>query len=81
MDNSRLTFEGYSSRNVTLNAQPKDQLVQAVICRWWYCIEWPRKEDAHLVEKEAKQFYHKMAGYEGVQIGVEVSAFIFHRTR
>lgn len=43
-------------------------MVQKLLCRWWYAMEWPAKEDI----TPAPPLYEALEGYPGVYIGVEV---------
>ena len=44
-------------------------MVQKLLCRWWYAMEWPAKEDL----RPAPVSYEALEGYPGVFICVEVS--------
>ena len=44
-------------------------MVQKLLCRWWYAMEWPAKEDLG----PAPESYEALEGYPGVFICVEVS--------
>lgn len=43
-------------------------MIQKLLCRWWYAIEWPAKEDLRPVPP----LYEALEGYPGVFICVEV---------
>ena len=45
-------------------------MVQKLLCRWWYAMEWPAKEDL----QQAPASYEALEGYPGVFICVEVCA-------
>lgn len=45
-------------------------MVQKLLCRWWYAMEWPAKGDL----RPAPASYEALEGYPGVFICVEVSA-------
>lgn len=47
-------------------------MVQKLLCRWWYAMEWPAKEDL----RPAPSSYEALEGYPGVFICVEVSALL-----
>jgi len=60
-DNSRLLFTGYGTRAIPASAaDPKKLLVAAVVCRWWYCMDWPPTELKAISEKKPKKFYMKV---------------------
>lgn len=44
------------------------ELIQKLLCRWWYALEWPAKEDL----RPAPPSYEALEGYPGVFICVEV---------
>lgn len=46
----------------------KGEMVQKLLCRWWYAMEWPAKEDV----KPAPPSYEALEGYPGVFVCVEV---------
>lgn len=46
------------------------EMIQKLLCRWWYAIEWPAKEDL----KPAPPSYEALEGFPGVFICVEVRA-------
>mmetsp|Transcript_8965 Transcript_8965/g.20203 ORF Transcript_8965/g.20203 Transcript_8965/m.20203 type:complete len:206 (+) Transcript_8965:44-661(+) len=45
----------------------KGELVQKLLCRWWYAIEWPSKAD---LAKAAPVGFEQLDGYPGVYICV-----------
>lgn len=45
----------------------KGEMIQKLLCRWWYAIEWPAKEDL----KPAPPSYEALEGFPGVFICVE----------
>lgn len=47
---------------------PKGQLIQKLLCRWWYAIEWPTAED---LIKSVPSGYEQLEGYVGVFICVK----------
>ena len=47
----------------------KGALVQKLICRWWYAIEWPSKAD---LSKPVPPGFEQLDGYPGVYICVKV---------
>uniref|UniRef100_A0A7S2WPV8 Uncharacterized protein n=1 Tax=Rhizochromulina marina TaxID=1034831 RepID=A0A7S2WPV8_9STRA len=57
----------------------KGQLVQKLICRWWYAIDWPSPAD---LAKPVPAEYEPLDGYPGVYIcikGGEMGNIIDHR--
>lgn len=58
----------YLARALPSNWQ--GEMVQKLLCRWWYAIEWPAKADL----KPPPSSYLALEGYPGVFIGVEVRA-------
>lgn len=44
------------------------ELVQKLLCRWWYAMEWPAKQDVI----PAPANYVALEGYPGVYVCVEV---------
>lgn len=48
------------------------EMVQKLLCRWWYAMEWPAKEDL----KPAPPSFEALEGYPGVFICVEVRAAV-----
>lgn len=56
----------YSFSMVSLCSQ--GEMIQKLLCRWWYAIEWPAKEDL----KPAPPSYEALEGFPGVFICVEV---------
>jgi hypothetical protein len=65
---STVTTNGnYQSPSAALygsNCQ-KGQLIQKLLCRWWYAIEWP--DPATLPEKSPK-YYDRLDGFPGVYV-------------
>ena len=47
----------------------KGQLLQKLICRWWYAITWPQEED---LQKPVPAGFEQLDGYPGVYICVKV---------
>lgn len=45
-------------------------MVQKLLCRWWYAMEWPAKE----ILRPAPPSYAALEGYPGVFICFEVGA-------
>lgn len=43
-------------------------MIQKLLCRWWYALEWPAKKDL----RPAPPSYEALEGYPGVFICVEV---------
>lgn len=50
------------------NDSLKGALLQRLICRWWYAIEWPAQED---IDKPAPPHYMPLDGFPGVHVCVE----------
>lgn len=58
------------SRKIVKSGKTKEQLVLAVLTRWWYAFEWPTKEnlaEAREAMKERRN-YSELAGMPGVFI-------------
>lgn len=55
------------TRSGVLYETKKGEMVQKLLCRWWYAMEWPAKEDL----RPAPVFYEALEGYPGVFICVE----------
>ena len=57
-------------KSITCKSMTKQQLVTAVLCRWWYAFEWPTKENLEEArqEFEGKQSYRELGGMPGVFI-------------
>jgi len=50
----------------------KGQLIQKLLCRWWYAIKWPSEAD---LSKPAPAGYEQLEGFPGVYISVKVSSY------
>lgn len=50
----------------------KGQMVQRLLCRWWYAITWPKPEDIGA----APAGYEALDGFPGVFICTSVSVFL-----
>lgn len=46
----------------------KGNLVKKLLCRWWYAMEWPSKED---LEKEPPPNYDALDGFPGLYVCVK----------
>ena len=72
LGNSDITTwkDSHGSRVIKRNAKTKEQLVLAVLVRWWYAFEWPTA--ANLVsareEMASKRRYRELGGMPGVFI-------------
>ena len=57
-------------RTISCKSMTKQQLVMAVLCRWWYAFEWPTKENLEEArqEFEGKQSFRELGGMPGVFI-------------
>eukprot|EP00903_Cladosiphon_okamuranus_P011057 g10438.t2 len=55
------------TRSGVLYETKKGEMVQKLLCRWWYVMEWPAKEDL----RPAPASYEALEGYPGVYICVE----------
>jgi hypothetical protein len=53
----------------------KGEMVQKLLCRWWYAIQWPKLEDIQKPEG-----YESLDGFPGVYISTRVSITIFVAT-
>ena len=55
---------------ITCKSMTKQQLVTAVLCRWWYAFDWPTTENLEEARKEfeGKQSYRELGGMPGVFI-------------
>lgn len=66
----------YKSASAALygNANDKGLLIQRLLCRWWYAIQWP---DASAIPDKPPQHYDALDGFPGVYLctaGDEVGA-------
>lgn len=59
--------EDYTSASAALYGTKcqKGLLVQRLLCRWWYAIEWPSKAS---LPKEAPENYDPLDGFPGVYV-------------
>ncbi|CAM9363331.1 unnamed protein product [Pylaiella littoralis] len=55
------------TRSGVLYETKKGEMVQKLLCRWWYAMEWPAKEDL----RPAPPSFEALEGYPGVFICVE----------
>eukprot|EP00904_Undaria_pinnatifida_P007190 jgi/Undpi1/3600/HiC_scaffold_16.g06971.m1 len=55
------------TRSGVLYETKKGEIIQKLLCRWWYAMEWPAKEDL----KPAPPTFVALEGYPGVFICVE----------
>eukprot|EP00752_Nemacystus_decipiens_P009402 g8405.t1 len=55
------------TRSGVLYRTKKGEMVQKLLCRWWYAIKWPAKEDL----RPAPVSYEALEGYPGVFVCVE----------
>lgn len=52
----------------------KGEMVQKLLCRWWYAIEWPKAEDI----PPPPEGYESLDGFFGVFISTRVSKLHYH---
>jgi hypothetical protein len=64
---SSKTTGNYASPSAALydSESKKGMLIQALLCRWWYAMEWP---DKSALPKETPKHYDKLNGFEGVYV-------------
>ncbi|CAM9581475.1 unnamed protein product [Ectocarpus sp. 12 AP-2014] len=55
------------TRSGVLYETKKGEMIQKLLCRWWYALEWPAKKDL----RPAPPSYEALEGYPGVFICVE----------
>ncbi|CAM9168007.1 unnamed protein product [Ascophyllum nodosum] len=55
------------TRSGVLYDTAKGELVQKLLCRWWYAMEWPAQKDL----RPAPPCYEALEGYPGIFICVE----------
>ncbi|CAM9848315.1 unnamed protein product, partial [Choristocarpus tenellus] len=55
------------TRSSVLYKTKKGELVAKLLCRWWYAMEWPAKEDII----PTPPGYEALDGYPGVYICIE----------
>ena len=73
-------FQSPSAALYGSNCQ-KGQLIQKLLCRWWYAMEWP--DPATLPEKPPK-YYDRLDGFPGVYVctkGDEVGKIVDMRDK
>ena len=48
-------------------------VVQRLLCRWWYAIEWPKLDEIGIPPPG----YEALEGYVGVFVSTRVSAYVY----
>ena len=69
---SRIPTGGAGSLSAEFYTTPKGILVQTILSRWWYAIEWPKPEH---IGKPPPGF-EPLDGFPGVFVSTSVSLFL-----
>lgn len=69
---SRTSSSSSAQYSIDFYETDKGQMVQRLLCRWWYAITWPKPEDIGAPPAG----YEALDGFPGVFICTSVSIFI-----